>query len=72
MSLISAGKLMSANTRSTTLTMELTVMPTDQLDLLKLLTLMSKRRKNRPQPRRNSELRETKFSNQLSKKLRHS
>jgi len=52
--------------------MELTAILRDQLPWPKYLTLMSKRKKNRPQPRRNLELMEIKTSNQLSKKLRHS
>jgi len=52
--------------------MELTAMLRDQLPLLKYLTLTSKRKKNRPQLRRNSELMEIKTFNQLSKKLKNS
>jgi len=72
MSKISDGKLMSASIRSITQTMELTAMLRDQLPLPKYLTLMSRRKKNRLQLRRNLELREIKISNQLSKKHRHS
>jgi hypothetical protein len=72
MNKISDGKLMSASTRSIMQTMELTAMLRDQLLSLKYLTLTSKRKKNRPQLRRNSELMEIKTFNQLSKKLKNS
>jgi hypothetical protein len=72
MNKISDGKLMSASTRSIMQTMELTAMLRDQLPLLKYPTLTSKRKKNRPQLRKNSELMEIKTFNKLSKKLKNS